>query len=171
MTIVMVRQRFEDVLSHGSRPSKPHSMRWPTNNAARMKPGPPLFETEALLQFVQTSSVPRPCLMIIAVSAYLDGYTGFSPVSTPTYDEVAPKIEYWIELALTQQLTTVDKLVEYVSDIAWTSHRSPASFARFLQEFRDSPRRSAQARSFVDDLCTRVFRWFIAASAEDLEME
>ena len=94
-------------------------------------------------------------------------YWLFSILDTPTYDEVAPKIAYWIELALTQQLTTVDQLVEHVSRIAWTRHSS-ASFARFLQEFRDSPRRSAQARSFVIDLCTRIFRWFAAASTEDL---
>ena len=86
------------------------------------------------------------------------------------YDEVAPKLEYWIELALTQQFTTVDKLVEEVSSLPWTGSRSPASFTRFLKEFRNSPRRSAQARSFVDELCTRVFWWFAAASAEDLGM-
>jgi hypothetical protein len=98
-------------------------------------------------------------------------YLLLSCLDTQTYDEVAPKIGYWFELALTQQLTTVDELVEYVSDVAWTIHHSPESFARFLQEFRDSSRRSAQARSFVDGLCTRVFQWFIAASAEDLKMD
>ena len=84
-----------------------------------------------------------------------------------TYSEVAPKIEYWTEFALTKKFTTVDELVEYVSGLEWTIFRSPASFARFLEEFRDSPRRSAPARSFVDKLCTRVFLWFAAASAED----
>ena len=95
----------------------------------------------------------------------------FSRIDTQRYDEIAPKIEYWTEFALTQQLTTVDKLVEHVSDLAWTIHPSPASVGRFLKEFRDSPRRSAQARSFVDDLSTRVFLWFVAASAEDLGID
>ena len=104
------------------------------------------------------------------VSVPLQVYRLLSCLDAPTYDEVAPKIEYWTELALTQQLTTVDKLVEQVSILPWIGHHSPASVARFLKEFRDSPRRSAQARSFVDDLCTRVFRWFAAASTEDLGM-
>ena len=97
-------------------------------------------------------------------------YSLFTHLKIRTYNEIAPKIEYWIELALTQQLTTIDKLVEHVSGLAWTSSRCPASFARFLKEFRDSPQRSTQARSFVDELCTRVFWWFAAASAEDLVM-
>jgi len=94
----------------------------------------------------------------------------FSCLNTQTYDEVAPKIEHWIELALTQEFTTVDKLVEDVSGLAWTASSCPASFARFLREFRDSSRRSTQAKSFVDEFCTRVFLWFAAASAEDLGM-
>ena len=79
-------------------------------------------------------------------------------------------IESWIEVALTQELTTVDELIGRVSDLAWVGSRngSHSSFARFLVEFRDSPRRSAQARSFVDGICTRIFRWFVAASADDL---
>jgi len=84
-------------------------------------------------------------------------YSLLSQIDTQRYDEIAPKIEYWTELALTQQLTTVDKLVEHVSTLPWTIHPSPASVGRFLKEFRDSPRRSAQAKSFVDDLSTRVF--------------
>jgi hypothetical protein len=90
-------------------------------------------------------------------------YCLFTCLDTPTYDEVAPKLEYWTELALTQQLATVGKLVERVSEIAWTSYRSPASFARLLKQFRDSPRRSTQAGSFVDDLYTRLFLLFLAA--------
>jgi len=97
-------------------------------------------------------------------------YSLLSQIDTRRYDEIAPGIEYWTELALTQQLTTVDKLVEHVSTMPWTGLTSPASVGRFLKEFRDSPRRSAQARSFVDDLSTRVFLWFAAASAEDLGM-
>ena len=88
-----------------------------------------------------------------------------------TYDEVAPKIEYWIELALTKQFITVDKLVEDISALAWDTSCCPASFVRFLREFLDSPRRSTQARSFVGELCTRIFLWFAAASADDLYMD
>ena len=94
----------------------------------------------------------------------------FSCLNTQTYDQVAPKIEYWSELALTQGFTTAEKLVEDISGLAWTTSRCPASVARFLREFRDSSRRSTQARSFVDEFCTRVFLWFAAASAEDLGM-
>jgi len=90
----------------------------------------------------------------------------FLRLDIQTYDEVTPKIEYWTELALTQQFTTVDKLAEEVSFLPWTTYRCPASFARFLKEFRNSPRRSTQARSFVNDLSTRLFWWFAAASAE-----
>ena len=102
----------------------------------------------------------------ISISAKI--YSLFRLLEIPTYDGIAPKIEYWVELALTQQFTTVDELVEQVSLLVWNGLKSPISFSRFLREFRDSPRRSAQARSFVDDTCTRVFQWFVAASAEDL---
>ena len=105
----------------------------------------------------------------ISLSAQI--YWLLSCLDIPTYDKVAPKIEYWTELALTQQFTTAEELVEHVSDLPWTSHRSVASVARFLKEFRDSPRRSSQARSFVNDLSTRVFWWFAAASAEGLRMD
>ena len=97
-------------------------------------------------------------------------YSLLSCLDTQAYDKVAPQVGYWTELALTQQFTTVDKLVEDISGLAWTTYRCSASFARFLKEFRDSPHRSTQARSFVDDLSTRVFCWFAAASAEDLAM-
>ena len=102
----------------------------------------------------------------ISISAKISSL--FRLLDIPKYDEIAPKIEYWIEFALAQQLTTVDELVEQVSFLVWNGLRSCTSFSRFLREFRDSPRRSAQARSFVDDTCTRVFRWFVVASAEDL---
>ena len=102
----------------------------------------------------------------ISISAKISSL--FRLLDELTHDEIAPKIEYWIELALTQQFTTVDELVEQVSLLVWNGLRSCTSFSRFLREFRDSPRRSAQARSFVDNICTRVFRWFVAASAEDL---
>ena len=82
-------------------------------------------------------------------------------------------IESWTEVCLTQELTTVDELIERVLDlVAWTGSKngSHSSFARFLKEFRDSPRRSTQAKSFVDGICARLFRWFAAASADDLSM-
>jgi len=97
-------------------------------------------------------------------------YSLFSCLDTQTYGEVALEIEYWIDLVLIQQLTTVDKLVEDVSALAWTTYCCPASFSRFLKEFRDSPRRSTQAKSFVNEFCAQVFRWFTAASVEDLAM-
>jgi len=94
----------------------------------------------------------------------------FYSLKTSTYDEVAPKIEYWIECALTEQLTTIDKLVEQVSVIAWTNHDFHAS-ARFLKGFRDAPHRSEQAKLLVDELCARAFRWFLVASAEDFSSD
>ena len=84
------------------------------------------------------------------------------------YDEIAPKIEYWIEYVLREQFTTVDELVEGVSCVPWDQGGSCASIARFLKEFRDAPHRSEQARPFVDKLCVHVLRWFAIASVEDL---
>ena len=89
-------------------------------------------------------------------------------LNTSTYDEITPKTEYWIELALTQQLTTIDELVERVSLLVWNGQSSAKGLAWFLKEFRDSPRRSPQARPFVENFCTRIFQWFVVASAEDL---
>ena len=87
-------------------------------------------------------------------------------LDSSTYDEIAPKIEYWIEYVLREGFTTVDELVEGVSSKVW----SQAGFcvARFLKEFFDAPHRSEQARSFVDRLCKYVLRWFAVASAENL---
>ena len=84
------------------------------------------------------------------------------------YDEIAPKIEYWIEYALREQLATVDELVEGVSDVAWRGGGSFASVGRFLKEFHDAAHRSEQARSFVAQLCPYVLRLVAVASAEDL---
>jgi len=96
--------------------------------------------------------------------------TLFYSLGASTYDEVAPKIEYWIECALTEQFTTVDKLVEEISDIAWACQDfHPGS--QFLREFRDAPHRSEKAKSFVDELCARVFWWFVAISTENLSMD
>ena len=81
-------------------------------------------------------------------------------------------IESWIEVALTQELTTVDQLIEQVSDLAWRGSKNSfySCFSRFLKEFRNSPHRSTQARSLVDGICARLFRWFAAASADDVDM-
>jgi hypothetical protein len=35
------------------------------------------------------------------------------------YDEITPKIEYWIEYVLREDFSTVDELVERVSYVAW----------------------------------------------------
>jgi len=91
------------------------------------------------------------------------------PLDPSTYDEVAPKVEFWIEYALAEQSTTIDELVEKVSPLAWHCVSHP-SVMRFLKEFRDAPHHSEQAKSFVDELCLHVLRWFAAASAENLSV-
>jgi len=98
-------------------------------------------------------------------------YHFFYSLDPSTYDEVAPKVEFWIEYAFTEHSVTVDELVEQVSCVAWYNNNSRASVVRFLKEFRDAPHRSEQAKSFVDELCPYILRWFAAASAEDLSVE
>jgi len=98
-------------------------------------------------------------------------YSLFCSLDSSTYDEVAPKVEYWIEWALTEHSTTVDELVERVASVAWSPDKSHEGVARFLKEFRDAPHRSNRARSFVEKLCTHVLRWFAVASAESLTTE
>lgn len=83
------------------------------------------------------------------------------------YDEIAPKIEFWIEYVLRERFTTVDELVEDISYVAWEQGGSYASVGQFLKEFYDAPHRSDQARSFVGKLCEHVLRWFAIAAAED----
>ena len=86
------------------------------------------------------------------------------------YDQIAPKIEYWIEYALREDFATVDELVEGVSEVAWeVTEGSCASIGRFLREFYDAPHRSEQARSVVSRLCPHVLQLFAIASAEDLD--
>ena len=89
-------------------------------------------------------------------------------LTSSTYDEVAPKIEYWIEYVLDEQFTTIEDLVERVSVVAWDKRSSHPDISRFLKEFRDAPHRSEPARSFVDRLCRHLLRWFAVASTEDL---
>ena len=85
------------------------------------------------------------------------------------YDQIVPKIEYWIEYVLREGFATVDELVGGVSDVAWEDvEGSFASVGRFLKEFYDTPHRSEQARSFVSQLCPYVLRWFAITSTEDL---
>ena len=84
------------------------------------------------------------------------------------YDQITPKIEYWIEYVLRERFMTVDELAEGVSYVAWEDGGSYASVGRFLKEFRDAPHSSEQARSFVTQLCPRVLRWFAIASVENL---
>jgi hypothetical protein len=88
-------------------------------------------------------------------------------LSPSTYNEIAPTIEYWIEYGITEQFTTIDDLVERVSPVAW-SVGSYSDILRFLKEFREAPHRSEFTRSFVDQFCTHVLRWFAIAAAEDL---
>jgi len=87
-----------------------------------------------------------------------------------TYDEVSPKIEYWIEHALTEQSIDTNDLVGRLSSSAWDGNgpESNAAVVRFLKDFRDAPHRSERSRSLVDGLCSRILWWFTAASAEDL---
>ena len=84
------------------------------------------------------------------------------------YNELAPKIEYWIEYVLREQFVTADELVEGVSGVVWDSGGSFASVGRFFKEFRDAPHRSEQARSIVAQLCSYVLRLFAMASVEDI---
>ena len=92
-------------------------------------------------------------------------------VQTCALPILSPKIEYWIEYALTEQSVNVDDLVEQLSSMAWDSGSSDADIARFLKEFHDAPHRSEQARSFVDELCLHLLRWFAVASADDLDRD
>ena len=83
------------------------------------------------------------------------------------YDEIAPKIEYWIEYVLCEGFLTVDELVEEISYEAWdTGGGSFASLGKFLKELHDAPHRAEQARVFVTQLCSHVLRWFAIASVE-----
>ena len=86
------------------------------------------------------------------------------------YDEIAPKIEYWIEYVLREHLTTVDELVEGVSYVAWEDGGSYSNVGRFLKELRDAPHRSEQARSFVTQFSSHTLRWFAIASVENLSI-
>ena len=88
-----------------------------------------------------------------------------------TYDELAPKIEYWIEYIITEQFATPKDLAEQLSIIAWDCPDHDAGFPRFLKEFRDAPNRSESMISFVDELCLRVLRWFASASADSFRMD
>ena len=85
-----------------------------------------------------------------------------------TYDEISPTIQYWIDNCLTEQLTTIGDLVERVSPVAWSDRGSHPHISRFLKEFHEAPRRSEQTRSFVDELCVHILRWFSVASVDDL---
>jgi len=92
----------------------------------------------------------------------------FCDLGPSTYDEIAPKIEYWIEFALTEYFTTTSDLAERVSPVAWDARGTHSDISRFLKEFHDAPHRSGRIKSFVDELCLHIVRWFAAASTEDL---
>ena len=95
-------------------------------------------------------------------------YTLLSSLTQSTYNEISPKIEFWIEYALSEQSIRADDLVQHLSYLPWNCYGSGPVVARFLREFREAPHRSKKVRSFVDKLCSRVLRWFAAASAEGL---
>jgi hypothetical protein len=85
-----------------------------------------------------------------------------------TYDEITPKIEFWIDYVLDERFATTTDLADRVLQVAWDSRGSQSDISRFLKEFRDAPHRSEQARSFINDLCFSILQWFSVASAEDL---
>jgi hypothetical protein len=87
-------------------------------------------------------------------------------LSPSTYDQIAPKVEYWIEYGITEQFTTTDDLVERLSFVAWECNESH-DIARFFKEFRDAPHRSERMRSFVDEFAVHVLRWFAIAAADN----
>ena len=87
------------------------------------------------------------------------------------YDKIAQKIEFWIEYVLRERFTTVDELVEGVSYIAWDGCKSHASIAWFFRGFRMASHRSEQAKTFVDELCGYILRWFAIVSVENLSRD
>ena len=89
-------------------------------------------------------------------------------LKSSTYDEIAPKAEYWIEFVLTEPFTTIDDLVERVSPVAWENRGCGSQISRFLKELYNGPHRSERMKSFVDELCLYILRWFAVASTEDL---
>jgi len=103
----------------------------------------------------------------IAIGAKIRGL--LCALRPSTYDEISPKIGYWIEYALTKQSMDASDLAERLSPLAWNKRgpKANGTIAKFLKEFRDAPQRSEEARSCIDGLCSRVLRWFAAASAED----
>lgn len=88
-----------------------------------------------------------------------------------TYDEVAPKVEYWIEYIITEQFTTPEGLAEELSIVAWQRVDLNTGIPRFLKEFRDGPNRSEQVRSIVDELCLYLLRLFAGAAADSLRLD
>ena len=89
-------------------------------------------------------------------------------LSSSTYDEIAPKIEYWIEYVLTEPFTTTHDLAERVSSVVWEDRGSKSEIGRFFKELYHAAHRPEQMRSFVDELCLYLLRWFAVASMEDL---
>jgi hypothetical protein len=88
-------------------------------------------------------------------------------LSPSTYDEIAPKLRYWIEYAISEQFTTIDDLVAQVSSVVWENRGSRSDILRFLKELRDAPCHSEPMRPFVDALCLHILWWFAIAAAED----
>ena len=83
------------------------------------------------------------------------------------YDQITPKVEFWIEYVLREQFITIHELVEKVSYIAWELTRLEVPIVlQFLKEFRNAPHRSEHARPFVDELCHHILRWFAITATE-----
>ena len=89
-------------------------------------------------------------------------------LSSSTYNEIRPKIEFWIDYVLDEQLSTAADLANRVMPVAWDTRGSQLDISLFLREFRNASHRSEQAKTFVDELCTSILRWFSVASSEDL---
>ena len=85
-----------------------------------------------------------------------------------THDEITPKIEFWIDYVLDEQYATTTDLADRILPIVWDARGSQSDISRFLKEFRDAPHRSELARTFVDELCFAVLRWFPVASSENV---
>lgn len=86
------------------------------------------------------------------------------------YRKIAQKIEFWIEYTFRERIMTVDRLVWGVSLMRWDGGDSYTNVGRFLKEFRDTPHRSEQARSFVDKLCEDTLQTFAIKSAGNVSM-
>ena len=85
-----------------------------------------------------------------------------------TYDEIRPKVEFWIDYVLEERFMTTSELADRLTSVAWDSRSSQSDISRFLKEFRDGLHRSELVRTFIGEFSTAILRWFSVASSEDL---